>query len=89
MINKNNAFVQKLMGLKPYVREACMNVKPRKVTLDEFAEALLNLEVAENQFRFGCVEDVDTNALKLTIAEIELSKLVVAHKRYTVGEIIE
>lgn len=82
MVNKNHEFIKHLEASKPYIKEACKNIMPRKISVEELEKAKLKLECAENTFMMGDPQDNHTNALKFTIAEIELNKLFVAHKLY-------
>ena len=75
-------FRDSLSHTKQYVRDAIEYVTPKKVTYEELQEAKRRYRLAQEQFEYSGMEDNDSASYELTLAEINLSKLIKAQKLY-------
>ena len=77
-----NAFIESLNSKKQYIRDAIEYVKPQKISKEEMDEAKKQYELAMNKFEFSDMENNDAVSYELTLAEINLSRLIKAQKLY-------
>lgn len=75
-------FRDSLSHTKQYVRDAIEHVTPKKVTNEELQEAKMRYKLAQENFEYSGMEDNDSASYELTLAEINLSKLIKAQKLY-------